>query len=138
MSLSLYPQHYASQAVVPLTSFRDCPEFDRFGYLSVARQFHPDAFSVGGFSMNAVSPASGDSFAILDRLEELRSCHGKFHFRLYWRELGYFNDWLQTSNPTTSSTVTGYEAVDIKFGNEFAGLYLGDTYSVKGFAEKLE
>ena len=60
-------------------------------------------------------------FSILDELEEFRSSDGKFRFKICYPEVTFgvggkkCNEWIQTSNPTTDSTILGYEPVDIAF-----------------------
>ena len=56
-----------------------------------------------------------ENYAILDELEKFRGSDGKLAFKLQWP--GHSEGpqiWKQTSNPTASSTVKGYEDVDVK------------------------
>jgi len=56
-------------------------------------------------------------FSILDKLEEYKSGVG-FHFKLCYPELGVgdgCNEWIQTSNPATDSTITGFQPISISF-----------------------
>ena len=52
---------------------------------------------------------------------------GKFHFKVVWPEFGFYAEWYQTSNPLTTETVTGFEAVYIKVPSQFRGLNIGST-----------
>merc|ERR1719342_1675549 len=67
-----------------------------------------------------VDDPSADLFSILDKLEEYKSAGG-FHFRLCYLELVSVgdgdgcNEWIQTSNPATDSTITGFWPVSISF-----------------------
>jgi hypothetical protein len=71
----------------------------------------------GVWSLNADNP-DADNYAILDRLEEFRGADGKFEFKLKWSGASAekHNEgpqiWKQSSNPTTSTTVSGYEEID--------------------------
>lgn len=38
-----------------------------------------------------------------------RSCDDRFHFRLVYPDLGFYNDWWQRSNPTTDEEVLAYQ-----------------------------
>ncbi len=48
------------------------------------------------------------NFFIKDNLN-FRNCFGNFHFKMVWPGIGGFNEWLQSSNPVTKSTVTGFK-----------------------------
>ena len=55
-----------------------------------------------------------DLYSVLDQLESLRSVEGSFHFKLCYPEVtgeagGSCNEWTQTSNPATESTITGFK-----------------------------
>ena len=56
----------------------------------------------------------------MGQLEGLRGSDGKFHFKLCYPELNHYsfpcNEWLQTSNPATESTITGYQGLHVTFG----------------------
>ena len=58
-------------------------------------------------------------FSILDQLEGMRDGKGRFHLKLCYPELTEFNppcnEWIQTSNPATEETITGYEEVQLTF-----------------------
>ena len=51
-------------------------------------------------------------------MEEYKSCGG-FHFKICYPELvgvgDGCNEWIQTSNPTTDSTITGFQPISISF-----------------------
>ena len=71
---------------------------------------------------------SAKLFSILDTLESFRLQSGAFHLKLCYPELaGKCNEWSQTSNPTTSSTITGFQTIHLAFsqrstGSSFRGL----------------
>ena len=81
---------------------------------------------------NENSPGS-KLFSILGKLEDYRNGEGKFRFKLCYPELTWgsggskCNEWIQTSNPYTDSTITGFEAVSLAFDvdserNDWRGL----------------
>ena len=63
---------------------------------------------------------TAELYSILGSLEEYRIA-GRFHFRLCYPELIGVNDgdgcneWIQTSNPATDSTITGFEPISLSF-----------------------
>lgn len=58
-------------------------------------------------------------YSILDNLEDYKLEDGKFHLRIVYTNwmpgVDGFNEWYQTSNPATSSSITGFEPVHINF-----------------------
>ena len=48
-------------------------------------------------------------FSHLDKLEEYRGVDGNFQFKLCYPELGQCNEWTQSSNPVTDTTITGFK-----------------------------
>ena len=38
-----------------------------------------------------------------------RNCDGTFHLKMSWPEINGVNEWSQTSNPATASTVSGFQ-----------------------------
>ena len=68
-------------------------------------------------------------YSILSHLEEYR-LDGGFEFLLEYPELSYeeYNHWYQTSNPTTSSSVSDYEIRNISWTvNKWYGLSLSSS-----------
>ena len=73
-----------------------------------------------------------DLFSVLYRLEDFRDADGNFHFKLCYPELtgaggGRCNEWTQTSNPVTDTTITGFQPITIAFtqngyGEDWRGL----------------
>ena len=63
-------------------------------------------------------------FSILDQLEDYRNSEGKFHFKLCYPELTWgrdgktCNEWIQSSNPYTDTTITGFEEIFLAFDLE--------------------
>jgi len=80
-------------------------------------------------------------FSTLYNLESLRNNDGAFHFKLCYPELpGDFpcNEWIQTSNPVTETTVTGYKAVKITWNeNGINGPFQGLGLSPTSFKDNL-
>ena len=77
-------------------------------------------------------------FSKLDQLEGMRASDGQFHLKLCYPELTQFsppcNEWTQTSNPATESTITGYQGGQVSFtknggGAPFGGLALSNITS---------
>jgi len=70
-------------------------------------------------SKNSDDPTA-DLYSILDQLDKYKSDKG-FHFKLCYPELiGVYNgdgcnEWIQTSNPATDTTVTGFKAISLTF-----------------------
>ena len=62
-----------------------------------------------------------DLFSILDQLERYRGSDGNFRFKLCYRELTWgevgrkCNEWIQSSNPLTETTITGFKAISLAF-----------------------
>ena len=73
----------------------------------------------------ALSSNTRDKYSILNKLESFRAnTSSAFEFLLKYDELGSaYNRWKQTSNPTTSTTISGYSAVAISWtANSWGGL----------------
>ena len=80
------------------------------------------------------NPDNSDAglFSILYRLEEFRNGDGKFQFKLCYPEIQGIggkscNEWIQSSNPTTDTTITGFQPVSLAFvknsvNNDWKGL----------------
>ena len=66
---------------------------------------------------------SNYKYSILGQLEKFRyTTDSEFEFLLEYEELpGQYNRWKQTSNPTTSTTVTGYAANGISWTEAYWG-----------------
>ena len=88
-------------------------------------------------SKNSKDPGS-KLFSILDQLEDYRNSEGKFQFKLCYPELTWgkekknCNEWIQSSNPYTEYTITGFQEIFLAFDkdgkmNEWKGL--GKNYS---------
>ena len=82
--------------------------------------------TAGGFFDASNSPAdvlsknptdpNADLYSILDTLENFRDAEGKFTFKICYPEVtgfggGRCNEWKQTSNPATESSITGFEPI---------------------------
>ena len=63
-------------------------------------------------------------FSILDKLEDYRNSEGNFQFKLCYPELTWgkegktCNEWIQSSNPYTNSTITGFEEIFLAFDRD--------------------
>ena len=67
-----------------------------------------DFFVPGNFEMNPTKPKRR-LHAIMSDIATHADCLGRYHFRMVWPGLGFYNEWFQTSDPTTSYTVTGFQ-----------------------------
>ena len=69
------------------------------------------------------NPTNPDApiFSILNQLENYRNRDGKFRLKLCYPEITWgvngdnCNEWYQTSNPYTDSTISGYEMISLAF-----------------------
>ena len=105
------------------------------------RQTAPFYQNISSWMEHNENDPGNDNYSILVDLEDYRGDDGKFHFKLEWPEGSSWNsgggnidflphEWKQTSNPATSTSVTGYEAIDISYTGQFwAGLELADNGS---------
>merc|ERR1712165_103802 len=69
-------------------------------------------------------------FSRLSDIEQFRNSQGEFHFKLVYPEIPAVNEWIQTSIPTTETTITGFQAVSLdvtinSHDDAWAGLGLG-------------
>ena len=82
----------------------------------------------GGFFSNQDDVTSKNSdnpdaylFSILDQLESYRGSDGNFTFLVCYPELKWgvdgkvCNEWIQSSNPLTETTITGLKAISLAF-----------------------
>ena len=65
--------------------------------------------------------SSSHLYSVLNTMEDMKHSDGSFHLRLCYPELKGCNEWTQTSNPVTESTITGYKPIKLDFGS-FTGL----------------
>merc|ERR1712141_925137 len=70
-------------------------------------------------------------FSRLSDIEQFRNAQGEFHFKLVYPEIPAVNEWIQTSNPTTETTITGFKATSLDISinsidDAWAGLGVGD------------
>ena len=76
-------------------------------------------------------------FSVLNKLEDYRNHEGNFHFKLCYPEYpgiygGHCNEWIQSSNPATEGTVSGFQGISIEFtkngaDQSWAGLGKSET-----------
>ena len=65
--------------------------------------------------------SSADLFSILDQLEKYRGFDGNFTFKLCYPEVTWgdcgkkCNEWIQSSNPLTETTITGFRPISLAF-----------------------
>lgn len=69
---------------------------------------------------------NADLYSILDTLEKYRDAEGKFTFKICYPEFkgnggGSCNEWKQSSNPATESTITDFEAISTPLPWNFNG-----------------
>jgi len=82
----------------------------------------------GGFFSSQADAASknpnnphADLFSILDQLERYRGSDGNFRFKLCYPEITWgvggskCNEWIQSSNPLTETTITGFKSISLAF-----------------------
>jgi len=75
------------------------------------------------YDVGTKNPEDPDNklYSILDQLEDYRSSVGKFQFKLCYPELTWgldektCNEWIQTSNPYTESSITGFQEIFLAF-----------------------
>ena len=88
-------------------------------------------------SKNPDTP-DGDLFSVLDQLDNFRLEDGSFHLKICYPEHGECNEWTQSSNPVTESSILNFKAIHMGMqeGGKFVGLgahpagtqaILGDT-----------
>ena len=69
-------------------------------------------------------------YSILGDLEDFRNSDGKFHFKLVYPEVPATNEWIQSSNPATDTTITGFEAISLDVDiNSYDEAWAGLGYS---------
>ena len=98
---------------------------DIFIFLGYIKVFSHD--TSGGLFSNKndvlkFNPANSnaDLFSILYSLEEYRDSKGNFQFKLCYPEIKGIggkscNEWIQSSNPTTDSIITGFKPISLAF-----------------------
>ena len=85
-------------------------------------------------SKNTDNPAA-KLFSVLSQLNNLRLDDGSFHLKLCYPELGKCNEWTQTSNPATRSTVENFKAIKLGLGSSFTGLGVSPASSSYTFID---
>ena len=65
-------------------------------------------------SKNSDNP-NANLYSILNQLENYRGKDGNFQFKLCYPEFGQCNEWIQTSNPATDTTIRGFKAISLAF-----------------------
>ncbi|XP_059096821.1 uncharacterized protein LOC131891310 [Tigriopus californicus] len=85
---------------------------------------HDNTGSVAWFSPNdhLVGQITDSLYSIVQQISDYKSCKGYYHLRMAWPELGYFNEWWQTSSPLEDSPVVGFEPIALRFPLSFGGL----------------
>ncbi|XP_059096784.1 uncharacterized protein LOC131891271 [Tigriopus californicus] len=104
---------------IPLHWFWDCIPQAADWSLVASHNVSSQWFAFDQFLLN-----SSNLYINQSRMRELRDCDERFHLRLVYPELGYFNEWSQDSDPTNSSqtSVTGFQAITMKYATYFNGL----------------
>ena len=110
-----------------------CPSTVSVGWRKIFS--HNSKYGYFADSADALSRNADDEsqplFSRLSDIEQFRNAQGEFHFKLVYPEIPTVNEWIQTSNPTTETTITGFEAasLDITINSNddaWAGLGLGE------------
>ena len=84
--------------------------------------------------------SNADLYSILGRLDHFK-IKNNFHFRLCYPELKGLNDrncndWVQSSNPVTSSTISGFQSISLAFDkNSYLKEWAGLGKNVPGLGE---
>ena len=93
-------------------------------------------YSLDDAKKKNVDVSEADLFSLLYDLQSMRNGEGTFHFKLCYPELAsvtnnFFpcNEWIQSSNPFTEQTITGYAGITVTWntngiGGTFQGLGL--------------
>ncbi|XP_059097072.1 uncharacterized protein LOC131891494 isoform X2 [Tigriopus californicus] len=71
---------------------------------------------------NLVGNPDDQLYSAMDQVDSFKSCTGDFHFRMVWPELGYYNEWWQSSGPLATSGVQDYRGIAVRFPEKFIGL----------------
>ena len=76
-----------------------------------------------------IDDPEADLSSILYDLESMRNKDRVFHFKLCYQELTQFdfpcNEWMQSSNPVTESTITGFDGITLTFPKTDVGSFQG-------------
>ena len=79
--------------------------------------YHNSEYGFFTNEKDALKKNAGDEtqplYSILSDLEDFRNSDGKFHFKLVYPEIPATNEWIQSSNPATDTTITGFEAISL-------------------------
>lgn len=103
---------------------------EKYSWKLVFRQTYPflwggeNDLDLANFSYNEDDDTNAN-YSILNKLENYRN-DGKFRFK-YTDNTGKINDWTQTNNPITTSTVTGYNSISIDDSSYWEGLSLSSS-----------
>eukprot|EP00056_Hartaetosiga_gracilis_P020600 m.20567 g.20567 ORF g.20567 m.20567 type:complete len:821 (+) comp8585_c0_seq8:86-2548(+) len=81
-------------------------------YTLLFRQTWPDVYTPGEWSLNSDDPTQ-DMYSILDQWEKFQGKSGLISLKLRWPMVLGAQHWKQTSNPTNSTTVTGYKTINV-------------------------
>ena len=96
------------------------------GYLKIFNHDVSGGLFTSNEAVGSKNPEDPDNklFSILDQLEDYRNSDGKFQFKLCYPELNWGNDgktcneWIQSSNPYTDSTITEFEEIFLAFDRD--------------------
>ncbi|XP_059090607.1 uncharacterized protein LOC131886331 isoform X1 [Tigriopus californicus] len=108
-------------AMIPLRNLPVCTDQSLL-WKSIVNQVKPARFPVEGWNENFED--SQHTMYSQFQLIEQNSCEGKYHFRLIYPELGTYNEWYQTNDPSNAShmSVTGFEGLALGMPIGFHGL----------------
>jgi hypothetical protein len=103
------------------------------GWRLLIRQTAPKVRSKDGWKSYNTRYVGDPNYSILDTLDDsMKGGDGKFLFKLKWPQHGTPNTqvWRQSSNPMSSSSVSGYEAVELaSTNNGWGGVALSSSGS---------
>ena len=82
-------------------------------------------FSVGAAEFTGDTDLDADlpeKYVDLVDLQQWKSCDDRYHFKLVWPELPYYNEWWQSNDPRSPGNVTDFMPVSIGYEKNFQGL----------------
>ncbi|TRY69552.1 hypothetical protein TCAL_15095, partial [Tigriopus californicus] len=125
----LFPsfQTQPGKALIPFRHYPVCGPQSKMWKL-ILSQRAPDRFPIGGWNINT-QDVDDSLHSQFNRLRDY-SCKGTlYHFRLTYPELGTYNEWYQTNDPSnqTHGSVSGYVGVALGLPNNFSGLVFNNV-----------
>ncbi|TRY69007.1 hypothetical protein TCAL_08069, partial [Tigriopus californicus] len=100
-------------AMIPLRHVPICESQSRMWKL-IVNHVKPTRFPIGGWNEN-MNDDQNSIYSHFQMLEEFR-CEGRFHFRLIYPELGTYNEWYQTNDPSLQSNGSATDFIGVALG----------------------